>query len=247
MFENFERNISNFTGNFWAFMGSTLVLGGGLGFMVVDNIVMEDFDNTPTELTQSSYDAFQNNIEDMVSVTGEQDILSARQKIFEHDHSIEGLERGSAEWVDYKVQEDIFKEQKGDLSQKLKTGHSDFFNALMTNKDITEENWEGLVSSFQEADIGRAGFPGIDSAYTLKECQLEVINSGATDVIQAEGIKLCMTDEQNSDVNTVILAGLGGGALLSLIGLATLNVNAERIQTAARRRRSRKQHKKPTN
>lgn len=246
MFENFERNINNFTDNFWTFMGSSLALGG-LGFMAVDNIVMEDFDNAPTELTQSSYDAFQSNIEDMVSVTGEQDILNARQKIFEHDNSIEGFERGSTEWVDYKVQEDIFKEQKGDLSQKLKTGHSDFFNALMTNEDITEEGWGKLVTSFQDSDVGRAGFPDTDDAYTLKECQLEVINSGVTDATQAESIKSCMVSEGNSDFTTPLLVGLLGGVVLNVVGVAVLNLNAGRIQTAARRRGSRKQHKKPTN
>ena len=245
MFENFEKTMGKFQSSLGLLFGSVFLVGGGSGLFLVNDLVTEDWDNTPTALTETVSENFRSNVKEMTSIQAEQGILAKRQDIFEHDTPVADLERRSTEWVDYKKQEDVFAQQNEALSQELKGKQQSFFDAVMTNPDLTEKGWAELVTSFEAADLGKNVFPDTNSAYVLKECQLDS-NAMAADA-RADFTKSCVSGESKGDTNRTIVAGFGGGALLTLALIMGGAANAERVQSAARRRRSRKQQKKPTN
>lgn len=245
MFENFEETMNKFKTSLGLLFGSVFIVGGGSGIFLVNDIVTEDWDNTPTALTETVNKNFQSNVKEMTDIQAEQDILAKRQDIFEHDTPVAEFKRRSAEWVEYKKQEDIFVQQSEVLSQELKGKQQSFFNAVMTNPDLTENGWAELVTSFEAADLGKNVFPDTDSAYVLKECQLES-NAMAADA-RADFTKSCVSGEAKGDNSLTAIAGFGGGAFLTLALIIAASESAGSIQSAARRRRSRKQQKKPTN
>lgn len=241
MFENFERQMSNFAENGFM-LTATIVSVMGAGMYGVQDYAFEEWDNTPTEQTETVVSELKQNISDMSAIKEKGVWLEKRRELAEHDAGAK-WKTGSEPWVEYVV-------AKEGISDALKAQSKDFFEKVMTSQDIPEETWGDLASAFNAENFSSdVSFSEPNrGAYVLRECQLEASANGSMDLSeQAKAITNCKSDEEFEDVIGTVFFGGVGGLLLAGLALGGLEAAAPKIQQSARRRREKKTQPKKQN
>lgn len=187
-------------------------------FMITSNTVHEDWNNEPTQLTDIANENFQNSIKKITVLQKTQDIVAEQQTIFEYNSLDSNFDLNSPQWIDYKAEEAIFKQKTENLSERLDQEKQSFFNNVMLNTDITEQDWGKLTTTFEE-DTSFDLFPRASSGYALRECQLESSKQNLDSrTARAKFTNSCVKQEGESDDALPVVAGILG----SFLGMATI-------------------------
>lgn len=241
MFENFERQVDNFLNNSFK-SAATILAVMGVSVYAVQDYAFEEWDNVPTEQTETVISELKQNISDLSDIKEEAKWLETRKTLAEHDNGAE-WEIGSTPWMEHAV-----KEAK--INNALDAQSKAFFEKAMTSQDIPEETWGDLANEFNTGNFSKdVSFSNpTKNNYVLRECQLEASANGSMGLSeQAKNIENCKADEEIGDAFGTLFVGAIGGTLLAGIGMIGTVTAAPSIQQAARRRREKKTQPKKQN
>ena len=226
-------------------------LSNGVGFMtwfgmmmgcVGAGVAFEDWDVESTENTQATVAEFEAQIEQASTLKADFEMAQKRYDIFKYDNKDADYEIRSQDWIEYMATKTELEQSIDQLETQNSELKEKFWHNLAVSTDVPENKWASLITAFEKTSGQNIGLDQ-DSAYVVRECQIEYASTAQNQDVLAHAVMSCVRNEIFQDGLKATACASGGMIGLSFL-LGVFNGNRRRIDAWVDSREAKKKARK---